>query len=356
MNIDRIKIAVKLENVQELRHGALNNLWDGRKNPTAVPVFRYRRWEGELLIDISVPRTLFGNTLEEATVAHKEELVSKIHIYAKECGLNIPKWAILNADVRYLELGKNIILPIKHNLHNCLLKLGLSLAKRTNLIGQVCYFSNIGNDGLKVCVRNEGREICFYDKTTKEISAGWEYNKENQRIFTKLLANGYKVLRYEVKFLKGSVVKKELNFFGSGRTFNDIWNAELVQEILAYYWDDIEYTLPSVRNRKAGLIKSIQAAVQNEVSCADVLFKIGFDYLEQQLGATILKQLLISCNDKIKRKSREVSYGKLRTKRSDLKSKFKTKKEYVAQKISQYLTAMKPIRINKDTDEVEGVL
>ena len=287
--IDRIKIAVKLENVQELRHGALNNLWDGRKNPTAVPVFRYRRWEGELLIDISVPRTLFGNTLEEATVAHKDELVSKIQIYAKERGVNIPKWAILNADVRYLELGKNIILPIKHNLHNCLLKLGLGLAKRTNLIGQVCYFSNIGNDGLKVCVRNEGREICFYDKTTKEISAGWEYNKENQRIFTKLLTNGYKVLRYEVKFLKGSVVKKELNFFGSGRTFNDIWNAELVQEILTYYWDDIEYTLPSVRNRKAGLIKSIQAAVQNEVSCADVLFKIGFDYLEQQVGATILK-------------------------------------------------------------------
>lgn len=353
---DRIKISVKEEYVKELRHGALFNLRDGRKGPTSVPAFSYKREWGVLLIDISVPRTLFNNTLEEAIAEDKDKLVWAIQVYAKEQGLNISNWAILNADVWYLELGKNIILSDKRSIHNCLLKLGLCLAQYTNWIGKVRYYSNEGNTGYKVCLRNDSREFCFYDKTTKELVSKARDNEENKKIFGKLLTDGYKVLRYEVKFFNANTVKRELGFFHSGRTFNDIWNTKLIQEILTHFWKDIEDTLPSARSRKSGLIKSIQNAVQNGVSCNDVVSKIGFDYLEQQLGATTLKQLLISCRDKVKRKSREVSYGNLRIKRRDLKSKFKTKKEYVAQKISQYLQEIKPIHINKDTDEVEGVL
>lgn len=353
---DRIKIAVKEEYVKELRHGALFNLRDGRKGPTSVPVFSYKREWGVLLIDISVPRTLFNNTLEEAKVEDKGKLVWAIQSYAKERDLNISNWAILNADVWYLELGKNIILSDKRSILNCLFKLGLCLAQYTNWIGKVRYYSNEGNTGYKVCLRNDSREVCFYDKTTKELVSKARYNTTNQKVFSKLLTDGYRVLRYEVKFFKAAAIKRELGFFHSGRTFDDIWNTKLIQEILTHFWEDIEDTLPYVRNRKAGLIKSIQTAVQNGVSCNDIVSKIGFDYLEQQLGATILKQLLISCKDKVTRQSRKVSYGNLRTKRSDLKSKFKTKKEYVAQKISQYLQEMKPIRFNKETDEVEGVL
>lgn len=356
MNIDRIKIAVELEDVQELRHGALKYVWNGQKYPTDIPVFSYRKsWE-VLIVDVSVPRSLFKNTLEESTAEDMDKIVAHIQKYAYERGLYIPAEAILNAEVWYLELGKNIILDSKRSLYNCLLKLGLCLVKRANYIGKTWYFTNEGNNGFKVCVRNEGREVCFYDKTTKELALRGGYNTENKKIFHKLLVDGHKVLRYEVKFYKSASVKSELKFFGSQRTFKDVWNASLVQDILTYYWEDIEETLPSVRVRKAGLIKSIQTAVQNGASCADIVSKIGFDYLEQKLGATTLKQLLMPCEAKIQGKTREVSYGTLRKKQQDIKAKFKTKREYVAQKISQYLTEMKPIRINQETGDIEGVL
>lgn len=354
--IDRIKIAVKEEYVKELGYGSLYAISDGRKLPTNKPAFNYRGKWGVVLIDISVPRTLFENTLEEATVEDKDKLVSYIQLYAKERELDIPKDVILNADIWYLELGKNIILPSKYSLHNCLIKLNKCLVKNTNWLGKVYYYDELGHTGLKVCARNKEREVCFYDKTTKEIVSRKQYNNDNQTLFTRLLEDGYKVLRYEVKFFTGSAVKRELGKFGIGRTFNDIWDKEKVQNILTHYWKDIEETLPTVRNRKAGLIKSIETAVKNKVSCFDIVSKIGVDYLTQELGATLLKQLLVPCEAKIKGKTNEVNYGSSRKNMAKLKGKFRTKKEYIAQRISQYIKEMKPIRVNKETGDIEGVL
>ena len=185
MNIDRIKIAVKLEDVEELKYGALGKVWDGRKYPTDRPIFSYRHSWGILLVDMSVPRSLFNNTLEEATAEDMGRMVTHIQVYARERGLYIPTGAILYADVWYLEIGKNIILANKYSLYNVLLKLGKCLAKRKNWVGKVWYYSNVGNMGLKVCLRNKEREVCFYDKTTKELVSGGKYKKENQVIFIK---------------------------------------------------------------------------------------------------------------------------------------------------------------------------
>ena len=94
MSIDRIKIAVNLEEVKELKAGALNYPYDGRKSPTDKPVFLYRKDWGKLVVDVSVPRSLFNNTLEEATTEDMEAIVSHIQEYARERNLDISKGPI----------------------------------------------------------------------------------------------------------------------------------------------------------------------------------------------------------------------------------------------------------------------
>lgn len=356
MSIDRIKIAVNLEEVKELKAGALNSSYDRRKSPTDKPVFLYRKDWGKLVVDVSVPRSLFNNTLEEATTEDMEAIVSNIQEYARERNLDISKEAIFYADIWYLEIGKNIIVSHKYSVYRLLLKIGKCLATGMNWLGQVRYLSATGNRGLKVSLRNEGREVCFYDKTTKELVSGGKYNKNNQKVFKKLLEDGLKVLRYEVKFFNSSSVKRELKHFGSGAKFKDIWSKKLIENLLLQYWINVAKTIPSVRLRKAGIVKSIQIAVRNNVSCADIVSKMGLDYLEQMLGATLLKQLLLPCENKIKGKKYEVSYGQFVKKMREIRKKFHFNKEYIVKIMDRYIQENRPIRFNKATGDIEGVL
>lgn len=353
--IDRVKIAVPLKDVKELKYGAFTHINDGRKHPTHVPVMIVNKKWDVLIIDISIPRSLFNNTLEESAPKEFPKIVGIIQKYAESRGIYIPPYRIAVASIWYAELGKNMPLSCKYSMANLLSRLGKSLALRKNWLGKVWYFNNQGSTGLKVCVRNQEREICFYDKTTKELVSSGEYNCQNQQVFQKLLEQGYQVLRYEVKFFNHSVMKRVCAKYWQEATFDTLWNPDFVKQLLADNWKEIEEGIPPIRSRKQGLIKSIQAAILNGVKLKDIMVKFGLDYLERELGSTLLKQVLLPIAIRKRNKSQEATYSDLRKQRRSINGKFKTKKGYVLQKISQYIGDMMPIRLTTETDYIERV-
>ena len=353
--IDRVKIAVPLKDVKELKYGAFTHINDGRKHPTHVPVMIVNKKWDVLIIDISIPRSLFNNTLEESSPKEFPKIVGIIQKYAKSYGIYIPSYCITGAAVWYAEFGKNMPLSCKYNMANLLARIGKTLALRKNWLGKVWYFNNQGNTGLKVCVRNQEREICFYDKTTKELVSSGEYNRSNQQVFQKLLEQGYQVLRYEVKFFNHGVMKRVCAKYGQMARFDSIWESGFVEQLLADNWREIEAGIPPASSRKHGLIKSIQTAVLNGVKLKDIMVKFGLDYLERELGSTLLKQVLLPIGIRKRNKSQEATYSDLRKQRRSVNGKFKAKKEYVLQKINQYIGEMMPIRLKPETDYIEGV-
>ncbi len=356
-NIDRVKIEIPLGEIQELTLNAIKNIgYHGQENPMSYPVFSVIWGRKILRIDMSVPRLLFGNTLEEADETCFDSVIYKIQRQAMYKNISIPTASIENALPYYVEIGKNMPISTKHCSLAMLSRLGNCLAQRTNRVGKVKYYSDIGREGLKVSVWCPKREVYFYDKTAKELCHGGKHNMGNQEMFEWMLNEGWNVIRYEVKFENSDTVNRELMRFNTVPTFKNLWNARLVQAILLDYWDKLSVTLPPIRSRQAGLIKAIYTAIQNGATKEEIIFKLGFDLLEQKIGATTLKHLLVTPKSKLQGKSSLMTYSALRKKHNELNKKFTIKREYLAQKIGQYLTEFKPIRVYMLAQDIEGVL
>ena len=354
MKFDRTKIAIEEIAVTETKQYALQNLYDGRKNPTDVPVIMRRN--GYIVIDMSVPRALFGNTLEEPKLEDWDTIVAYIKRQLQYKFLFVQEKDIESAAIWYLELGKNILIPAKYCMYSLISKLGRSLTKYKTTLQRKQYVNETGYKGSKTAILTDKRDVGFYDKTTKELANGAYHNRKNKNMFAWLLEQGWQVLRYEVKMCNAATVKQTLRSFGVSPTFKAVWWSQIDNRFLAHWFEPIKQTLPPTKPKKESLMKQIHAARKANVSLNDICAKIGMDELERTFGATALKAAFITAEDKVKGKKSEVAYGALRKKRKATNRYFKDKKEYVTRHIENAITQPIPIRVNMETGEIEGVL
>lgn len=148
--IDRIKGGIEPENVKELWPGAIEALKAQRiKNPHNKPVVSYHSKKQQVVFDVAAPRCLFGNNLAEATDADLDELVTAIQCEFTRNGVDVPKEAIYNAQIYYLEYGKNIILPITTSMPALFKRFGKGLTKGYNAL-EFHHYRKDRRDGYKV--------------------------------------------------------------------------------------------------------------------------------------------------------------------------------------------------------------
>jgi hypothetical protein len=360
--MDRIKIAVPVKAVTPLQEDAIEVLTGNKRTgPRIHPVFRNYSWCGYIVIDVCVPKSLFHNSLEEHRDKCLDCLVEFLVIEAQKKNLRISHDAIRFADVWYLEYGKNIVIPKRYSIHACLDKIALALAGQHQTLSQVEYDyktdKRIGNKGYQVGFYTKEYEVYAYDKTTQAMS---EKSTGNDKEVYRMLLDKHnlQVLRLEVKFFERKNIKKHLGKLKYIHDFTlfDLFNSSFEQRVLKHFWAEVETSLPRVKYSKAKLIKQIDAAAKNNVSINDIIFKVGMDSLEHSLGRTKLKQLLVPTSAKTKSNARKVQHGDFLKKRAEIQKKFKTKKFYIASKITQYLNEFKPIWIDKENDDIQGVL
>ncbi|WP_428073684.1 hypothetical protein [Candidatus Avelusimicrobium aviculae] len=166
--IDRIKGGIESENVKELWPGAIESLKAQRiKNPPNKPVVSYHSKKQQVVFDVAAPRCLFGNNLAEATDADLDKLVTAIQCECTRNGLDVPKEAIYNAQIYYLEYGKNIILPITTSMTALFKRLEKGLTKGYNAL-EFHHYRKDRRDGYKVGISLDSRDIAFMTKQPKK--------------------------------------------------------------------------------------------------------------------------------------------------------------------------------------------
>lgn len=344
--IDRIKGGIEPENVKEMWPGAIESLKAQRiKNPHNKPVVSYHSKKQQVVFDVAAPRYLFGNNLAEATDADLDELVAAIQCEFTRNGVDVPKEAIYNAQIYYLEYGKNIILPITTSMTALFKRFGKGFTKGYNAL-EFHHYRKDRRDGYKVGISLDNRDIAFYDKTTKE----------NKEIYCKLLEQGKKVLRYEATFYNSLSVNTNLSKFKQCRgkfTLREVWDSKLARELLVSFSNEVLNNLPPAGYAKETELRQIKEAIRGGVSIRDILIYKGLETLEKKLGANTVKEI---ANPVEKRyageKKQYMQYGAVKKKQEKLGEYFKTRRDQTIRKIKRTIKDFKPIRVDMRTKEI----
>lgn len=199
----------------------------------------------DLVIEFSIPKLLWGQSLQELSDTDFERTVSILVFELRKMGVEVNDTTIRNAMVIRAHFGKNIPLPSPLTAQDALQKLYKADVGRGKHINMRHY----DNDGQALYFYASSRNTIFYDKL-RDIATpqnkGVDKDKFKQE---KLMVLGSKnqqeLLRYEVRF--GN--QQSLNaFLGdknilarkvTGITFKEIFNRNLCQKVLLKDWQDI---------------------------------------------------------------------------------------------------------------------
>lgn len=354
--IDRIKGGIEPQDVKEIRKGSIELLKEDKiMNPKNKPVVSFHRLKRQFVFDVAVPRCLFGNNLAEATDEDLDKIVLEIQEAFERNGLELPKEAIYNAKIYYLEYGKNIILPIDICLLALFKRLGKCLTKGYNA-PEFHHYRKGRQDGYKVGVSNAGKDIGFYDKTNKEIVSKSKHNNLNKEIYCNLLKEGKQVLRYEVSFYGSSAVNSYLSKFKKCNwkfTLRDVWDSKLAYQVLVSCLGDVVNNLPPAGRSKETELRQIDQAIKQGVSASDILQYTGLTSLERRHGAYTIKEIFNPIEKRYGgQKARYGQYTEAKNKQKELSGYFKPRREYLIKRIVRTVNNFRPIRVDDKTNEV----
>ena len=199
----------------------------------------------DLVIEFSVPKLLWAQSLQELSDSDFERTVSILLSVLRMMGVEVTDTAIRNALVIRAHFGKNIPLPSPITAQDALQKLYRADVGRGKHINMRHY----DNDGQALYFYASSHNSIFYDKmrdiATPKNKAVDKDKFKQEKLMVQDSQNQPELLRYEVRF--GS--QQSLNaFLGHEKilnkkikeiTFKEIFNKDLWQKVLLKDWQDI---------------------------------------------------------------------------------------------------------------------
>jgi len=199
----------------------------------------------DLHIEFSIPKLLFGNSVQELEDNDLKTIISLLKTRLYRMGIGISEKALNEAVVVKAHFGKNIPLSYPLTAQDAisgLYKADLGKRKDINI-------RHYGNDGQALYFYASSANIIFYDKL-RDIAT--PKNKAMDKIKLKqekLLLQGMnpdkqpEILRFEVRFTRqqslNAFLSKALDSKIKKITFEKIFNKELCQKALITSWEDI---------------------------------------------------------------------------------------------------------------------
>lgn len=344
--IDRVKGGIDIEEVKELKEGAIKSCYvDKPENPKSKPVVYFHHNKGQFVFDVNVPRCLFQNNLEEACNDDLPLLIKAIQDAFRLRDLEVSEEVIRTATIWYLEYGKNIIR--EGEIQTCLSLISNGLAKGQNT-KKIQIYSESGCSGYKIGFKNKGRDVAFYDKTTKELVSKKHFNSYNKALYKKMQDEGKNIIRYEITFYSAKSVNQNLGKLVNKKenlTLQDVWNSTLAQKVLIYYWEDIKKTIPQEISDKDILKKQIIEARANKLPLKEIFQAVGINYCESILGATETKDICIPIETRIGgQKAQYSQYTTVKNKQEKWKEVYDIPANPFLENITQNLVTFSPIQ------------
>ena len=197
-----------------------------------------------LKIEFSIPKLLFGNSLDEVEDKDFDEVVNILKNKLSEMGIRIFTEQLKNALVSAIHYSKNILLSKPYTASMVIKNLGkLDVTKRLELNhrhfqneGHALYFDSgsyqiVIYDKIKDLAKTN-RHSVDKDKTSKQLDL-FNYLKENKIPL--------EVLRLEVRLTKKTKLNslfRELGFV-TNPTFEQVFSKDKAQSVVSHYWNFI---------------------------------------------------------------------------------------------------------------------
>jgi len=272
---------------------------------------RDRNFEITLKIELSLPKSIFGNNFDELEDSDFDLVVSTLKQKLREMGVYLLENRLINAPVSNIHYSKNIALTDYSTPYTYLKMISkVNINQRLDLNQ-----TDFRNEGHSLKYRANSFEVVFYDKLkdlNKAKTSGKRAEEKDNAIQLNLfegveIKKPFEVLRMEIRLNKKQKLIQILKKIGINQepTFRLLFSKEIAQKILIYYLNEIEDGYPTlllfdpkdpkgflsefmIHNPKAGVKKAIQM--------------LGLRVLLDQVGIREFRELT-------KRKSRQSWYN-----------------------------------------------
>ncbi len=220
-----------------------------------------------LKIELSLPKTLFGNNFEELTQKQFPELVEKLCNVLHSMGIVTTIDALSNAVVSGIHFSKNIPLTDGSIPYHYISKIKEANIKLSLDINQTDY----RNTGHSYKWHSNSYELVFYDKI-RDLEQAKKSDKRSMEKDNTIQLNLYEslhnkkmfeVLRMEARLNNRRKIEQILKKVGikAQLTFKGLFKTNIARKVLLHYLDEIERARPPLLDFKAGNAKSLLVAL-----------------------------------------------------------------------------------------------
>lgn len=200
--------------------------------------------EYELSIELSIPKLLYGNNIQELRETDLDQVVMLLKSRLFLMGIDTEKEVIKNATVATVHFGKNILLPYPLSSTEAIRDLQKAEMGKTLDVNHRHY----ANGGEALYFYSSTKNFVFYDKV-KDISKpkNKSMDKEKVRYEKELIENGalkgLEVLRYEIRLNRQVTIKSYLTKITKTKyddiSFKNIFKEILWKTVIVGSWEEI---------------------------------------------------------------------------------------------------------------------
>ena len=210
----------------------------------------YRRFEDEKLnhrlhIEVSVPKMLFGNNLQELGEANFGAVVSRLQrILSFNMGIEVSEETIENSIVTKAHFGKNVPLPYPRTSIDAILELQKGDLGKAFEVNHREY----KNNGEALYFYTKTRNLIFYDKVKdyqkpKSQATDKEKTSKEKEIVALGLLRHKEILRFEIRLVGQQSVNSFITKATGKRTeritLRELFNEALCRDAVLYAWKDL---------------------------------------------------------------------------------------------------------------------
>lgn len=275
--IDTIKLVIKMSepltctaNFQprlDAIHGAYKGYFKAVCNPSAAskkqgiyqPRLTYTQRPGktqltaayELMIELSLPKLVFGNNFEELQETSLSDVTDKLVLALRDMGIWLFSHQIEGAEVRSIHYSKNIVFRDYTSCSSVLKMLRSADVSRVYDVQRTDF-----RNGQVLHIHTNSLDIAIYDKLadlrqarTSEKRAVEKDNATQLNVYDALAkVRPVAVLRHEVRLGAKAKIRSSLEAIGyvGPLTLAGFYSVELAQCFLMNHWDSFFANLPKL--------------------------------------------------------------------------------------------------------------
>jgi hypothetical protein len=210
----------------------------------------YKRFEDykeihELYIEFSVPKLLYGNSVQEYDETDFDQVISILKARLVRMEIRIFEALLRKAIVVKAHFGKNIVLPYPLTVQDAISTLYKADVGRTKDVN----IRHYGNNGQALYFYASSTNIIFYDKLkdiqTPKAKAVDKDKPKQERLLFDALSREQKpeILRFEIRLTKQQSLISFLSKINKEKvtsaTFESLFSKELWQKALLTKWGEI---------------------------------------------------------------------------------------------------------------------